>query len=190
MTGTTNQRPSTARRALWAIEDALEVVPKALWISFALAVIVGGFIVHATTDPTAGVDYLSGDEPEEMPRWMCFSDSGTCPPPGFRWSIPASEHVETYLRLDERNEFAELRGDLLLEASGQHARGRDCAAVVRWSLTADGVPVAQGALDAGGEPWELAGAPPSTSRTITFTAVRTDSLPCHSTLRWRWAGLR
>ena len=45
-----------------------------------ISVLLTYFIV--SSDPTEGLDYASGDAPEEMRQSVCFSDSGPCPPTG------------------------------------------------------------------------------------------------------------
>jgi hypothetical protein len=142
------------------------------------------------SDPTNGLDYASGDEPKEMKKSVCFSDSGPCPPTGFEWSIPASGVVRTRFEREEIDDRRKLRGWFRLEAAKLvKDKVRDCAAVVDWTLLADGKPIAHGVLPAGSDDQEITGAPPHEAEFIQFNARRTDSLACPSTLQWVYAGL-
>ncbi|MFD0898843.1 hypothetical protein [Actinomadura sediminis] len=146
--------------------------------------------VTVTSDPTEGLDYASGDKPEEMRKPVCFSDSGPCPPTGFKWIVPASGVVQTRFAREEIDERTKFRGWVRLDAAMfTKDEVRSCAATVDWSLLADGKPVARGTIKADSEDREVAGRSPREARFVLFTARRTDSLPCSSTLQWVYAGL-
>ncbi|MGX7829644.1 hypothetical protein ACTG9Q_31605 [Actinokineospora sp. 24-640] len=154
----------------------------------AISALLAYFIV--TSDPTEGLDYASGDQPEEMKRSICFSDSGPCPSTGFEWGIPASGVIRTRFEREDIDDRTELRGWFRLEAVVLvQEEVRDCPTVVDWSLLADGKPVAQGTVTAGSDDQEVTGTPPRDARFIVLTARRTDSLACHSTFQWIYGGL-
>ncbi|MFI0350001.1 hypothetical protein [Actinomadura sp. 9N407] len=146
--------------------------------------------LNVSADPTEGLDYASDDTPEEMSRSICYSDSGPCPPTGFTWKIPPSGVVQTLFRREDIDERTQLRGWFRLKASTySQEKARDCPAVVDWSLLVDGKPIGQGTITAGSKDQEVTGTPPRQARFISFSARRTDSLACHSTLQWIYAGL-
>lgn len=153
-----------------------------------LSALLAYSFVH--TDPTEGLDYSSGNEPEEMKNSPCFSDSGPCPPTGFKWSIPASSAVQTWFERENGDERTKLRGWLRLEAKDfTEKTARDCSTTVDWSLLADNKPIAHGTITTGSDDRRVAGTAPSEARSIVFAARRTDSNICHATLQWIYAGL-
>lgn len=157
-------------------------------LAVAISVLLSYSIV--SSDPTEGLDYASGDAPEEMKRSICFSDSGPCPPTGFKWSIPGSGVIQTRFEREDADDRTELRGWFRLEASVLvQDEVRDCSAAVDWSLLADNRPVAHGTITAGSEDQEVTGTPPHEARSILLTARRTDSSACRSTFQWIYAGL-
>ncbi|TDE32133.1 hypothetical protein [Actinomadura sp. 6K520] len=157
-----------------------------------LAVVISGLLGYwmVTTDPTEGLDYASGDLPEEMKRTICYSDSGPCPPTGFKWSISGSGVIQTRFEREDVDDRTEFRGWFRLEAAVLvQDEVRDCPTAVDWSLTADNKPVAHGTITAGSEDREVTGTSPPEARSILLTARRTDSLACRSTFQWIYAGL-
>ncbi|WP_433473694.1 hypothetical protein ACQPZP_33510 [Spirillospora sp. CA-142024] len=157
-----------------------------------LVLVISGVLAYfiVNSDPTEGLDYASGDAPEEMKQSICFSDSGPCPPTGFKWSLPASGVIQTRFEREDIDDRTEFRGGFRLEAAEFiQEEVRDCSAAVDWSLLADNRPIAHGTITAGSKDQEVTGAPPHEARFIQLTAQRTDSLACHSTFQWVYAGL-
>jgi hypothetical protein len=154
----------------------------------AISVLLAVLIVRQ--DATEGLDYTSGDSPEEAGRSICSWETGPCPPSGFEWRIPASGVIETRFQRDDIDDRTEFRGWFRLEAfEFVQEEMLDCPAVVDWSLLVDSQPVAQGTIKAGGEDQAVTGTPPREAMVVVLTARRTDSLACHSTLQWIHAGL-
>ncbi|WP_406673779.1 hypothetical protein WBK31_34545 [Nonomuraea sp. N2-4H] len=156
----------------------------------AISAVLGYFIV--SSDPTDGLDYASGDAPVEMKRALCYSDSGPCPPPGFKWTVPASGVIRTRFEREDIHDRTKLRGWFRLDARlfiEEQQEVRDCPAVVDWSLLVDGKAIAQGTVTAGSGDHEVTGTPPRDARFMRLTARRTDSLPCRGTFQWISAGL-
>lgn len=146
--------------------------------------------VTVTSDPTDGLDYASGDAPEEMKQSICFTDSGPCPPTGFKWKLPPSGTIETRFKRDDIEDRTKLRGWFRLKAKRLvQEEAEDCPTAVHWSLLADGRPVTQGTITANSKDQEVTGTPPSEARFIQLTARRTDSQTCRSTFQWIYAGL-
>ncbi|MFI0423051.1 hypothetical protein [Spongiactinospora sp. 9N601] len=161
------------------------------WGIFVIAICAVFSYFMVTSDPTDGLDYASGDTPVEMMKSVCFSDSGPCPPTGFEWRMPASGAIQTRFKREEIHDRTELKGSFRLEAVvfiEEQQEVQDCPALVDWSLLADGKPVAQGTITAGGDQ-EVTGTLPREAQFIRLTARRTDSLPCHSTFQWLYAGV-
>jgi hypothetical protein len=154
----------------------------------ATCVLLGSFIVRS--DPTQGLDYASGNTPEEMKQSVCFTDSGPCPPTGFKWTIPASGVIQTRFVREDIDDRTEFRGWFRLAAvMFVQEEVQDCPAIVDWSLLADSKPIAQGTITAGSDDQGVTGTPPPEARSILLTARRTDSLACRSTFQWIYAGL-
>jgi hypothetical protein len=157
-----------------------------------LVLVVSGLLAYfiVNSDPTEGLDYASGDTPDEMKQSICFSDSGPCPPTGFKWSIPASGAIQTRFEREDIDDRTEFRGWFRLEATMFiREEARDCSTAVDWSLLADGKPIAHGTITAGSKDQEVTGTPPRDARSILLTARRTDALACRSTFQWVYAGL-
>ncbi|GAA4234754.1 hypothetical protein GCM10022254_40380 [Actinomadura meridiana] len=145
---------------------------------------------YAHSDSTNGLDYASGDKPEEMKNSACFNNYGPCPPSGFKWRIPASGVIQTQFKRENIQDGAKFRGSFRLDAAKLvEDEVRDCAAVVDWSLLADGKPLAHGTVKAGSDEQRVTGTPPRETRFVQFTARRTDTLNCRSTVQWIYAGL-
>lgn len=153
-----------------------------------ISALLAYFVV--SSDPTEGLDYASGDTPKELKQSICFSDSGPCPPTGFKWNIPASGVIRTRFEREDIDDRTEFRGWFRLEAAVFiQEEVRDCSTAVDWWLLADDKPVAHGTITAGGDDQEVTGTPPHEARFILLTARRTDSLSCRSTFQWVYAGL-
>lgn len=181
-------RPSIWRDLPWMLG---EMVYSLRWIL--LIVVVGGLsYLIATSDATDGIDYASGDMPKEHGTSVCGSEFGSCPDSGFEWRLPATGVIQTRFVRDDIDDRTELRGWFRLEARvfiEEEEEVLDCPAVVEWSLTADGQPIAQGSTTAGNGDDDLTGGPPRTARFLDLTVRRTDSLACNSTFWWIYAGL-
>ncbi len=160
------------------------------WLRWPLVFGVVALLTYqvATSDPTPGLDYASGDKPREMGQSICGADTGPCPPTGFKWTVPASGVVQTRFEREDTDERTELRGWARLKGWYLHDF-QDCPAVTEWSLVADGEPMSQGRIVAGVPDQDIAGTAPREARAIVFTIRRTDSLACGSIFQWIYAGL-
>jgi hypothetical protein len=104
---------------------------------------------------------------------------------------PARPPGQTRFEREDIHDRTKFRGWFRLDAGlfvEEQQEVRDCPAVMDL-LRVDGKAIAQGTITAGSGDHEITGAPPRDARFVQLAARRTDSLPCHTTLQWIYAGL-